>query len=85
MGYDEISGLITTGDEPVGVAIGAVFLAEQDVYIYSGENLGRVYGASQVGGIVGAIYDGSVSYCLNNAYVTKLFSLLILPIYTSIA
>lgn len=33
MGYDEISGLITTGDEPVGVAIGAVFLAEQDVYI----------------------------------------------------
>ena len=33
MGYDEISGLITTGDEAVGIAIGAVFLAEQNVYI----------------------------------------------------
>ncbi len=33
MGYGEISGLITTGDEAVGVAIGAVYLAEQNVYI----------------------------------------------------
>ncbi len=33
MGYGEISGLITTGDEAVGIAIGAVFLAEQNVYI----------------------------------------------------
>ena len=33
MGYDEISGVITTGDTPVAVALGGVYLAEQDVYI----------------------------------------------------
>ena len=33
MGYDEISSVITTGETPVAIAIGAVYLAEQNVYI----------------------------------------------------
>ena len=32
-GYTEISATITTGDKATGIAIGAVYLAEQDVYI----------------------------------------------------
>lgn len=35
MGYDEISSVITTGETPAMVAIGAVYLAEQNVYIDS--------------------------------------------------
>lgn len=33
MGYDEISSIITTGETPVAIAIGGVYLAEQNVYI----------------------------------------------------
>lgn len=33
IGYDEISSVITTGDTPVAIAIGGIYLAEQNVYI----------------------------------------------------